>query len=76
MVIVMCKCDWGTGVKLPPHYHYTAGLVEMPNGRREWVPGALGRNGQQAEQREFIHLEVGWDRDELEAFIATARGNA
>lgn len=71
MVIELCTCNWGVlGLtKLPPHYHYMAGLAKFQDGREEWLAGALGANGELFEQREFIKMSVAWDRAELVKFI-------
>lgn len=78
MMILLCECNWQIpGLdKLPPHYHYVAGRVKMPNGEEEWIAGAISANGDQCEQREFIHLETKWDHAELEAFVAEIRAGA
>ncbi len=71
MMIVLDTCNWGIeGVdELPPHYHYVAGLVEMPDGRKEWLPGAIGNNECPCEQREFISMDLRIDRTDLIALI-------
>jgi hypothetical protein len=75
MMIVLCECNWGIDglPNLPPHYHYTAGLVTMPDGREKWVPGVIsgGINGAdvECEQRQFIHIDVRCDREQVAAWV-------
>jgi hypothetical protein len=75
MMIVLDTCNWGIeGVdELPPHYHYVAGLVEMPDGRKEWLPGAIGNNEGLCEQKEFISMDLRIDRNDLIALIVKLR---
>lgn len=76
MMILLDTCNWGIeGVdELPPHYHYVAGLVEMPDGRKEWIGGAIGNDSGPVEQREFISMDLRWDKDQLTSFINSIRG--
>jgi len=76
MMIVLDTCNWGIeGVdELPPHYHYVAGLVEMPDGRKEWIGGAVGAMDGLCEQKEFISMDLRIDRNDLIALIEKLRG--
>lgn len=69
MVVILCECDWGTGVRLPPHLHVQEGLATMPDGREKWVAGLLGQGDEEAPQRHVIDLHVRWTKDELTAFL-------
>lgn len=71
MVIELCECGWGIpGLKLPPHYHYTAGLLEVDKyGKEKWLHGTISINGRELEQREFIEVKWKWDRETLIDFL-------
>ncbi len=74
-VFILCECNWDIpGLdRLPPHLHYTAGKATMPDGTEKWLAGALGVNDEPLEQREFIHLDVRCDRNQLAKFVQSVR---
>ena len=75
-VFLLCTCNWGIEEldELPPHLHYMAGRTEDEYGFEKWIPGLLssGTTGE-AEQREFISMDLNWDHSQLEHFVARIR---
>lgn len=43
MLQICCECDWGLDTRLPPHVHFLHEWIELPDGRRLWMPGGTHR---------------------------------
>lgn len=61
MIEVLCQCDWGLGVQLPPHGHMTLTLVRLPNQRTLWVNNHIpNRHVEELTTVEELRFTVNW----------------